>query len=138
MGVRFYVDADCLGLAKVLVTVRSDVTYPGDAGGVLKGRARPACPITEPHTKDEVWVPRVAAEGWGIITRDRAIQRRPAELAAVRANGAKVFAITTDEKLSVWHWLEIVAINWRRMEFLLDDDGPYIYAITRTGTRRMA
>ncbi len=33
--VRFYVDADVLGLAKILVQVRSDVTYPGDPGGVL-------------------------------------------------------------------------------------------------------
>jgi hypothetical protein len=31
--VRFYVDADVLGLAKILVQVRSDVTYPGDPGG---------------------------------------------------------------------------------------------------------
>ena len=33
--VRFYIDADILGLAKVLVQVRADVTYPGDPGGTL-------------------------------------------------------------------------------------------------------
>jgi hypothetical protein len=31
--IRFYVDADLLGLAKILVAVRADVTYPGDPGG---------------------------------------------------------------------------------------------------------
>lgn len=31
--VRFYVDADVLGLAKLLVRLRSDVTYPGDPEG---------------------------------------------------------------------------------------------------------
>jgi hypothetical protein len=31
--VRFYFDADVLGLAKVMVQLRSDVTYPGDPGG---------------------------------------------------------------------------------------------------------
>jgi hypothetical protein len=33
--VRFYLDADVLGLAKVLVQLRNDVTYPGDPGGVV-------------------------------------------------------------------------------------------------------
>jgi hypothetical protein len=28
--VRFYVDADLLGLAKILCAIRSDFTYPGD------------------------------------------------------------------------------------------------------------
>jgi hypothetical protein len=32
--VRYYVDADVLGLAKILTQVRSDVTYPGDPGGL--------------------------------------------------------------------------------------------------------
>jgi hypothetical protein len=48
-----------------------------------------------------------------------------------------MFAITTTEKLSTWHLLEIVTINWRRMESLLDDPGPFIYAITRTGARKV-
>jgi hypothetical protein len=30
--VRFYFDADVLGLAKVMVMLRSDMTYPGDPG----------------------------------------------------------------------------------------------------------
>ena len=33
MTVRFYIDADLLGVAKILAGVRSDVTYPGDPGG---------------------------------------------------------------------------------------------------------
>ena len=27
--IRFYVDSDVLGLAKILVQIRADVTYPG-------------------------------------------------------------------------------------------------------------
>lgn len=30
--IRFYFDADVLGLAKVVVRFRPDVTYPGDPG----------------------------------------------------------------------------------------------------------
>lgn len=137
MAVRFYVDADCLGLARIVAGLRDDVTYPGDPGGMIRKRSRPPCVITTPDTADSVWIPQVAALGWGIITRDRAIQRKPAELAAVHTHGAKMFAITTTEKLSTWHLLEIVTINWRRMEVLLDDPGPFIYAITRTGARKV-
>jgi hypothetical protein len=31
-AVHYYIDADVLGLAKILVQVRPDVTYPGDPG----------------------------------------------------------------------------------------------------------
>ena len=59
--IRFYVDADVLGFAKILVQMRSDVTYPGDPGGVVKGRKlRPPCPITNPGTPDRVWIPETA------------------------------------------------------------------------------
>jgi hypothetical protein len=44
--VRFYFDADVLGLAKTVVKVRSDVTYPGDTGDRVHKRERPPCPIT--------------------------------------------------------------------------------------------
>ena len=67
--VRFYFDADVLGLAKVLVHVRADVTYPGDPGGTLHRRTRPACPITSPAVKDDLWIPQVASLGWLIHSR---------------------------------------------------------------------
>lgn len=64
MAIRFYVDADLLGVAKLLTEVRSDVTYPGDPGGRNpNGLARPPCPI-KPGEKDANWLPRVANEGW--------------------------------------------------------------------------
>ena len=36
--VDFYVDADVLGLARVLARLRSDVTYPGDPGAEIHKR----------------------------------------------------------------------------------------------------
>jgi hypothetical protein len=42
--VRFYVDADILGLGKILGSLRNDVTYPGDPGAVLHKRHRAPCP----------------------------------------------------------------------------------------------
>jgi hypothetical protein len=135
--VRFYVDADVLGLAKVLAELRSDVTYPRDPGGVSRKRARPPSPVTTTDVDDEAWIPVVAARGWTIITRDKAIERRPAERAAVEAHGAKVLALTSREQLTVWDQLEIVMSQWRRIEVLADEPGPDIYAVTRTAIRRL-
>lgn len=60
--VQFYLDADVLGLAKILVQVRGDVTYPGDPGGPVKGgRVRPACAIKDAATRDSVWIPKPPA-----------------------------------------------------------------------------
>jgi hypothetical protein len=58
-AVRFYIDADLLGLAKILVQVRSDVTYPGDSGGELFKRHREPCPIISPAILDTEWIPDV-------------------------------------------------------------------------------
>jgi hypothetical protein len=55
--VRFYIDADLLSLAKHLAHLRPDVTYPGDPGGTVHKRQRPACPITTPAVADHIWIP---------------------------------------------------------------------------------
>ena len=132
MAVRYYVDADTLGLAKVMVALRWDVTYPGDPGGTIKRHARPACPITATNVDDDVWIPEVASSGWAIISRDKKISRRPAELRAIQTAGAKMFAIASDEKLDVWRQLEVLFCNWRKIEELRETPGPYIYKLTRT------
>jgi hypothetical protein len=61
--VRFYFDADVLGLAKVVANLRNDVTYPGDPGGVVHKRQRPRCAIASPATPDFEWIPIVAGPG---------------------------------------------------------------------------
>lgn len=106
--VRFYVDADLLGLAKILVQVRNDVTFPGDQGGVLHKRQRPACPIDAPDVKDPVWIPRVAAEGWVIITRDSAIQGHSREVGAVYEHGARMVALAGHAARTKFEQLEVV------------------------------
>jgi hypothetical protein len=52
--VRFYFDADVIGVAKVIAALRSDVTYPGDVGATIHKRIRAACPITDPATADRI------------------------------------------------------------------------------------
>jgi hypothetical protein len=93
--------------------------------------------ITDPETEDLVWIPRVAREGWSIISRDRNIGAYPAERDAVIAYGAKMFTIASDEKLDVWHQLEILMTRWRDIERFSEHPGPFIYALYRTTTTRV-
>ncbi len=132
---RFYVDADTLGLAHLLTMVRSDVTYPGDPGGIVDNRERPPCDI-DPSTPDQDWIPTVAKRGLVVITRDRKISERTAEKKAVRDAGGRHVAITSRESLRKFEILEVVICQWRKIEELCDLPGPFIYGITRTGPLR--
>lgn len=133
--VRFYVDADVLGLAKLIVQVRSDITYPGDPGGVVHRRQRPPCPIESPKVLDPDWIPEVAARGWLIITRDANIAVNRAEIAAVRDNGARMVALASKDARTTFDQLELLMIQWQAIEALVDEPGPFIYSATRTTLR---
>jgi hypothetical protein len=131
--VRFYFDADVLGLAHVVAALREDATYPGDPGALIHKRHRPPCLITNTNTTDEVWIPQVARAGWVVITRDQNIKSRPAELQAVVDNAAKVFSITTDEVLGKWGQLEILMRCWREIERHAANPGPYVIPLNYSG-----
>ena len=130
---RWYIDADTLGLAHVLIRARHDVTFPGDDGTRHSARwTLPPCPIQQTSARDTEWIPQVAAAGMAIISRDAAISRRRVEKDAVLAAGAQMFAITDPGQLRVWDPLEIVMHRWRDMERLRERSGPYIFAVSRT------
>ncbi len=135
--VRYFFDANILGAAKIMVQIRSDVTYPGDPGGVHGKRERPPCLVTSAAARDEDWIPIVAREGWSIITRDRRILERPAELEAVRDNGAKLFAITSREALNTFGLLEVLMRRWRDIDTISATPGPYAYGLTRSAASRL-
>ncbi len=135
--VRFYCDADVLGMAKVIAKLRSDVTFPGDAGAVVHRRRRDPCPVSK-DAPDTEWIPVVAHAGWLIITRDSRIQERRAEISAVRDAGAKMVALGGREALGTWQQLEVVFSQWRRIEQAAEETGPFIYSAARSGLRRIA
>jgi hypothetical protein len=133
--VRFYFDADFLGLAKVVVRRRNEVTYPGDPGGIVHKRERPPCPVTDPATPDDVWIPIVASWGWLILTRDSRIQDHRAEIDGVRHNDARMIALAGKEAKGTWDQLEVFMCQWRSIKATLKQDGPFVYSATRTTLR---
>lgn len=136
--VRFYFDADVLGLAKVVARLREDATFPGDPGGLIHRRLRPPCPVMSRAAPDTEWIPVVARAGWVIITRDSRIQHRRAEISAVREAGAKMVALGGADAGGTWGQLEVLLTQWRAIEKLADDEGPCIYSALRSGLRSVS
>lgn len=135
--VRFYFDADILGLAKTVCALRADCTYPGDPGAVIHKRARPPCTIS-PRTQDVDWIPIVARSGWLMITRDANIQNHVAEINAVLANGGRMLALSSEDARSVWGQLEVLMTQWRAIVAIRDEPAPFVYTATRTSLRHVA
>jgi hypothetical protein len=135
---RWYVDADTLGLAHVLVRCRQDVTFCGDDGQRphRKSWSMAPCIIQDTATPDEEWIPQVTRAGMAIITRDTRIETRTAEKDQVLRSSARMFAITTPE-LDIWGLVEVAVTSWRSMELQAEKPGPYICAVTRTGVREI-
>jgi PIN like domain len=80
--------------------------------------------------------PRVAAEGWVAISRDRNILRRPAETQAVIDHKGRVVTLEGRHALNKWAQLEIIVSQWREIERLADLPGPWIYTFARTTRRK--
>lgn len=121
-GLRWFVDETSLGLGKMLAIARPDVVHPGHYN-------LPAVPT---GTKDEAWMPEVAALGLVVISRDKRIRTKPAELAAFRAVGLRVFWIAGTKDLSNWESIKLVVKWWDRMEEIVRDRGagPWFQAVS--------
>ena len=78
----------------------------------------------------------MAAQGWLIITRDKAIQGNRAEINAVRDNGAKMVNLASIDATNTWAQLEVLMTRWREIDRLADQPGPFIYVVSRTGKLR--
>ncbi|MDT5371320.1 MAG: hypothetical protein QOC62_5751 [Mycobacterium sp.] len=137
-NVRFYFDADILGLAHIICGLRSDCTYPGDPGAVIKRRRRPACVITTPReTKDRDWIPVVAQNSWVVITRDSNIMDHVSLLELIKEHGLRLIALSGKDGGDPWGQLEIVLSHWRQIEALCERRGPLLMVATRTSLRQV-
>lgn len=136
--VRYYVDVGLPGVPKILVQLRGDVTYPGDPGGAVKGgRMRAPRTITGPATLDAAWIPETARQEWLTITRGRRIQEHRAEIEAVRPSGAGMVNLAADDATDRFAQMEVIMCQWRRISALLDEKGPFTYAVTGTSMRAL-
>ena len=127
----YFADENAMGLAKLLIREhgRDDILYPGH--GKL--------PEIPRGTLDLDWMPVVGRNGWIVLTRDRRIRTRPAELIAYREHGLR----------SVWiggkrdHTSRDLAVMFVAHEERLTrmatklGHGPWALAMSSSGVREL-
>jgi hypothetical protein len=134
--VRFFFDADILGLAHVVCGLRPDCTYPGDPGATIQRQVRPPCAVDR-HAKDREWIPVAGRVGWVAITRDGDIQSHLSLLQLVKEYELRLVTLTGADAGSPWGQLGILMPQWRNIESLVNRPGPVVVAATRTGFRHI-
>ena len=133
---RWYFDADVMSAARLMAQARPDVTFPGDDGERGKERRRqPPSPVMRTDVPDVEWIPVVTAASMSIVTRDRAILSRRAELDVVLSSGARMFTVTSREQLDRWGLLEVL-VEVARHRGGRSGASPYVYLVTRSGLRK--
>lgn len=118
---RFFVDENTLGVGKALAIARRDVVHVGHP-------LLPDCPL---GVLDIDWMPHIAARGLIVISRDRRIRTKPAELALLHAEGLRVFWIAGKRDLGTWGNLVRLVQRWDDIERTIDrlGAGPWFAAI---------
>jgi hypothetical protein len=135
--VRFYFDADILGLAHIVCALRPECTYPGDPGVKIKRQIRSPCIVENPRAKDREWIPVVGGQNWVAITRDKDIQSHLSLLQLVKEYRLRLVTLTGADAGAPWGQLGIVLPQWKNIESLVDKPGPIVVAATRTGFRHI-
>jgi len=110
---RFYADENILGLGKALAIARDDVVHPGRA-------LLPEVPL---GTLDPNWMPAIGARRLIVLGRDRHIRTKPAELAALRAHGLRVFWLAGKRDLTTWGYLVRMVLRWEDIESTIASRG---------------
>ena len=88
-----------------------------------------------PHdTPDVTWLRAAGEEDWLVITRDKGIRHKPAEIRMVREASVGYFTVGEKNDLSRWNLLRIVVTNLEHMITLHSAvPKPFIYLIDAYG-----
>jgi PIN like domain len=125
--VRLFVDADLLGVGKALAVVGKDVVHPGQR----------RCPEIHPQTPDSVWLPVVGDAGWIAISGDKRIRYNPVENRLLRQHGVCAIFLTGGRNMTSWDRLVLLVRLWDAIEASVDEAGPWVKALTRTGLAQL-
>lgn len=126
----YFADENALGLGKLLRrSGRDDVLYPGheDLLDIPLG------------TADLDWMPIVGARRLIVLTRDRRIRTRPAELSAYRLHGIRSIWIGAKRDLAPRDQLDLFLSHENRLEeeMMRLGDGPWALVLSTSGLREL-
>jgi hypothetical protein len=127
-GPVYFTDENALGLGKLLrQSGRDDVVYPGHED-------LPEVPL---GTLDLDWMPIVARRGLIVLTRDRHIRTRPAELRAYQEHGLRSVWIGAKQDLGPRDQVTLFLTHESRLqrEIIKRGRGPWALAMSTSGVR---
>jgi PIN like domain len=124
----YFTDENTLGLGKLLRRAgRDDIVYPGH-------EELPEIPLGTP---DLEWMPVIALRRLIVLTRDRRIRSRPAELRAYWEHGIRSVWIGAKQDLGPRQQVELFLQHEERLqrEVTKRGPGPWALAMNRSGIR---
>lgn len=124
----YFADENALGLGKLLQrSGRDDVLFPG----------HPDLPEVELGCPDLEWMPSVGARGLIVLTRDRRIRTRPAELAAYREHGIRSVWLGAKQDLRPQDQVAMFLRHEDRLRryIIKLGAGPWALALSPSGVR---
>jgi hypothetical protein len=127
----YFTDENALGLGKLLQRKgRDDVLCPGHD-------SLPEIPL---GTLDVDWMRVVGVRGYIVVTRDRRIRTRPAELLAYRENGIRSVWIGAKRDLGPQAQMDLFERHEERLrrEIIKLGAGPWALALSASGVRPLA
>ena len=130
LGSEYFTDENALGLGKLLRRAsRDDVLYPGH-------EALPEVPLGTP---DLDWMPEVARRELIVVTRDRRIRTRPAELRVYLEHGIRSVWLGAKQDLGPQDQLEPFLKHEPRLqrEIIKRGPGPWALAMSPTSLRSL-
>lgn len=124
----YFTDENTLGLGKLLRrSGRAEVRYPGheELAEVPLG------------TDDQDWLPVVGALGLIVLSRDRRIRSRPAELRAYHEHGVRSVWVGAKQDLGPQQQMELFLQYEERLkrEIVKRGPGPWAVAMSPSGVR---
>lgn len=130
MAYRFFVDQNFLPVGRALALVRDDVLHPD----------HPDLPEVPCGTQDVDWLPIVGSTDRNlvVITRDKKIRHKPAELAVLKQHNVRMFVLGGSNDLTKWQKLELLVRHWQKLEKRINDNGagPWVQTINAQGSFR--
>jgi PIN like domain len=128
LGPAYFTDENTLGLGKLLRRAgREDVLFPGHED-------LPQVPL---GTQDLEWMPVVASKAMIVLTRDRRIRTRPAELRTYLEHGIRSVWLGAKQDLGPHEQFALFLKHEARLqrEITKRGAGPWALAMSPTGLR---
>ena len=124
----YFTDENALGLGKLLERAGSKIVlYPGHQG-------LPEVPLGTP---DLEWIPEVARRELIVLTRDRRMRTRPAELRVYLEHGLRSVWLGAKQDLGPHDQMALFLEHESRLqrEIIKRGSGPWALAMSPTGVR---